>query len=142
VPRDKRDHARKDRRNARHRHRQAPDRRLGRAPGSGRGQAEGQRAARDPGASRHPCVSGFGSLIATWTPMYGHAAIDCKRWRVAMQRISYVSPETVADPKMREEFERCRREGTPRPESQAIRAHVPATFWSFANTWRDVFHGG
>ena len=27
--------------------------------------------------------------------MYGHAAIDCKRWRVAMQRISYVSPETV-----------------------------------------------
>ena len=74
--------------------------------------------------------------------MYGHPAIDCKRWRVAKQRISYVSPETVADPKMREEFERCRREGTPRPESQAIRAHVPATFWSFANTWRDVFHGG
>src|SRR5262245_29713376 len=32
--------------------------------------------------------------------------------------------------------------GTPRPESQAIRAHVPATFWSFANTWRDVFKNG
>ena len=40
------------------------------------------------------------------------------------------------------EFERCAREGTPRPESQAIRAHVPATFWSFANTWRDVFKNG
>ena len=58
------------------------------------------------------------------------------------QRISYVDPETVSDARMREEFERCRREGTPRPESQAIRAHVPAAFWSFANTWRDVFHGG
>ena len=40
------------------------------------------------------------------------------------------------------ELERCRTEGTPRPESQAIRAHVPATFWSMANTWRDVFHTG
>ena len=58
------------------------------------------------------------------------------------QRISYVNPESVTDPKMREEFERCRRQGTPRPESQAIRAHVPAAFWSFADTWREVFHNG
>ena len=43
---------------------------------------------------------------------------------------------------MTAEFERCAREGTPRPESQAIRAHVPAAFWSFANTWRDVFKNG
>lgn len=61
---------------------------------------------------------------------------------MAKQRISYVDPNTVADSTMRAEFERCRREGTPRPESQAIRAHVPAVFWSFANTWRDVFHNG
>jgi alkylhydroperoxidase family enzyme len=40
------------------------------------------------------------------------------------------------------ELERCRTYGTPRPESQAIRAHVPAVFWSFANSWRDVFHTG
>jgi alkylhydroperoxidase family enzyme len=40
------------------------------------------------------------------------------------------------------ELDRCRREGTPRPESQAIRAHVPACFWSFADTWRTVFHSG
>jgi alkylhydroperoxidase family enzyme len=56
-------------------------------------------------------------------------------------RISYVSPDTV-DSAMRAEFERCAREGTPRPESQAVRAHVPATFWSFANTWNDVFRNG
>ena len=58
------------------------------------------------------------------------------------QRISYVDPATVTDDAMSAEFDRCRRIGTPRPESQAIRAHVPAAFWSFANTWNDVFHEG
>ena len=57
-------------------------------------------------------------------------------------RISYVDPSTIHDPAMLAEFERCAREGTPRPESQAVRAHVPAVFWSFANSWRDVFHQG
>jgi alkylhydroperoxidase family enzyme len=57
-------------------------------------------------------------------------------------RISYIDPSTIKDQAMLDELDRCRREGTPRPESQAIRAHVPATFWSFANTWRDVFHSG
>ncbi len=61
---------------------------------------------------------------------------------MARQRIRYVDPATVADPAMLAELDRCRREGTPRPESQAIRAQVPAVFWSFANSWRDVFHRG
>jgi len=41
-------------------------------------------------------------------------------------RISYVDPATIRDPDMLAELDRCRREGTPRPESQAVRAHVPA----------------
>src|SRR6188768_1246191 len=57
-------------------------------------------------------------------------------------RISYVEPATIADADMLAELDRCRREGTPRPESQAVRAHVPAVFWSFANSWRDVFKNG
>jgi hypothetical protein len=57
-------------------------------------------------------------------------------------RISYVDPAKVEDAAMRAEFDRCAREGTPRPESQAVRAHVPAVFWSFANSWRDVFKNG
>jgi alkylhydroperoxidase family enzyme len=57
-------------------------------------------------------------------------------------RISYVDPAAIKDPAMLAELDRCRREGTPRPESQAVRAHVPAVFWSFANSWRDVFHTG
>jgi len=61
---------------------------------------------------------------------------------MARQRISYADPESLPDPRMREELERCAREGTPRPESSSVRAHVPAVFWSFANSWRDVFING
>ena len=57
-------------------------------------------------------------------------------------RISDVDPATIKDPAMLAELDRCRREGTPRPESQAVRAHVPAVFWAFAHSWRDVFHTG
>jgi alkylhydroperoxidase family enzyme len=39
-------------------------------------------------------------------------------------------------------MERCAREGTPRPESSAVRAHVPAAFWFFANAWEDLFRNG
>jgi alkylhydroperoxidase family enzyme len=57
------------------------------------------------------------------------------------QRISYFPLEKMDD-EMRKEMERCQREGTPRPESSAVRAHVPAAFWSFANSWRDIFKNG
>ncbi len=57
------------------------------------------------------------------------------------QRISYVPPE-VMDAPMRAELERCQREGTPRPESSAVRAHVPACFWAFANSWQAIFRDG
>ena len=61
---------------------------------------------------------------------------------MAQQRISYVDPATITDAQMLAELDRCRRVGTPRPESQAIRAHVPAAFWSFAQAWDGVFHNG
>ena len=57
------------------------------------------------------------------------------------QRISYVALESM-DADMRKEMERCQREGTPRPESSAVRAHVKACFWFFANSWRDLFKHG
>jgi alkylhydroperoxidase family enzyme len=57
------------------------------------------------------------------------------------QRISYVQPEDM-DARMRQEMERCQREGTPRPESSAVRAHVPACFWAFATSWQAVFREG
>ena len=57
------------------------------------------------------------------------------------QRISYVPLEHMTED-MRLEMERCAREGTPRPESSAVRAHVPAAFWFFANGWNDLFRNG
>ncbi|MFZ5852413.1 MAG: carboxymuconolactone decarboxylase family protein [Actinomycetota bacterium] len=56
-------------------------------------------------------------------------------------RISYV-PLAAMDDRMRAEMERCAREGTPRPESSAVRAHVPAAFWAFADSWRQLFREG
>ena len=60
---------------------------------------------------------------------------------MSKQRISYVNLSQM-DPDMQKEMDRCRREGTPRPESSAVRAHVPAAFWAFANSWRDLFKNG
>src|SRR3954470_19934007 len=60
---------------------------------------------------------------------------------MAKQRISYI-PLDKMDAEMQKEMDRCRREGTPRPESSAVRAHVKACFWFFANSWRDIFRNG
>ena len=57
------------------------------------------------------------------------------------QRISYLPLEAM-DEQMQAEMERCRREGTPRPESSAVRAHVPAAFWAFARSWEAIFRNG
>src|SRR3974390_3548018 len=57
------------------------------------------------------------------------------------QRISYLPLEAMDD-EMRAEMERCMREGTPRPESSAVRAHVPACFWAFAQSWEAIFRNG
>jgi alkylhydroperoxidase family enzyme len=57
------------------------------------------------------------------------------------QRISYLPLEAM-DAQMQQEMLRCQREGTPRPESSAVRAHVPACFWAFARSWQDIFRGG
>src|SRR6188768_3695464 len=55
--------------------------------------------------------------------------------------ISYVPLEQM-DERMQEEMHRCAREGTPRPESSAVRAHAPNAFWAFADSWKAVFHEG
>jgi hypothetical protein len=60
---------------------------------------------------------------------------------MAKPRISYVSLDRM-DARMQAEMDRCRREGTPRPESSAVRAHVPACFWFFAESWHNIFRTG
>ena len=39
-------------------------------------------------------------------------------------------------------MEQCAREGTPRPESSAVRAHSPGAFWAFADAWDKLFRHG
>jgi AhpD family alkylhydroperoxidase len=59
-----------------------------------------------------------------------------------MARISYVDPGTVTDPGLAAILEESRVHGTPRLESQAIRAHVPAVLRTFAESWQQVFRDG
>jgi alkylhydroperoxidase family enzyme len=57
------------------------------------------------------------------------------------QRIGYV-PLDAMDERMQEEMYRCAKEGTPRPESSAVRANAPNAFWAFADSWKALFHEG
>jgi len=56
-------------------------------------------------------------------------------------RISYVPVESM-DERMQDEMHRCAREGAPRPESSAVRAHAPNAFWAFADSWQAIFRTG
>lgn len=58
-----------------------------------------------------------------------------------MPRISYV-PLDAMSADMRAEMERSAREGTPRPESSAVRAHCPDVFTSFTAYWDATFRQG
>ena len=59
-----------------------------------------------------------------------------------MPRISYVDPEAVEDPEIRGYLEYARQHGTPRPESQAIRAHCPNVIRAFSQAWDLTFRNG
>jgi alkylhydroperoxidase family enzyme len=60
---------------------------------------------------------------------------------MSTRRISYVPLEQM-DERMRQEMARCAAEGTPRPESSAVRAHAPNAFWAFADSWKAIFVEG
>ena len=59
-----------------------------------------------------------------------------------MARISYVRPEDLRDPELVEYMEHAQRFGTPRPETQAIRFHVPAVAKAFMRPWKSIFRDG
>jgi alkylhydroperoxidase family enzyme len=57
-------------------------------------------------------------------------------------RISYVDPSSVTEPDLHAYMEESRLHGTPRLESQSIRAHVPAVLRTFSETWQSTFRDG
>lgn len=59
-----------------------------------------------------------------------------------MPRIPYPQLQSIDDPEIHAILDRARRVGTPRPESQAIRARVPAVLKSFTTAWMDTFVEG
>src|SRR5204862_2549860 len=70
------------------------------------------------------------------------AEAERSRERVRMPRISYYPVERIEDPELRAILDHAARHGTPRPESQAIRAHVPATLRDFWMQWEATFRQG
>ena len=59
-----------------------------------------------------------------------------------MPRIPYPDEETLQAPGIVEHLETARTRGAPRPESQAVRAHVPAILDTFSATWDASFYQG
>jgi hypothetical protein len=57
-------------------------------------------------------------------------------------RISYVDPASLTDPELVGYLEHARRFGTPRPETQSIRNHVPAVAKAFSRGWERIFRNG
>ena len=57
------------------------------------------------------------------------------------QRISYF-PLSEMDYQMMAVMNRCAVEGTPRPESSAVRAHSQVAFWAFDQAWDQIFRNG
>jgi hypothetical protein len=57
-------------------------------------------------------------------------------------RISYVDPASLTDPELVGYLEHSRRYGTPRPETQSIRSHVPAVARGFSRGWERIFRNG
>jgi hypothetical protein len=57
-------------------------------------------------------------------------------------RISYVDPASLTDAELVGYLEDARRFGTPRPETQAIRSHVPAVAKAFSRGWERIFRNG
>ena len=59
-----------------------------------------------------------------------------------MPHIPYVDPEKIIDAEIRGYLDMARREGTPRPESQAIRANNPNVIRAFSQAWELTFRNG
>ena len=59
-----------------------------------------------------------------------------------MARISYIDPASIVDPELAADMEHSRQHGTPRPETQAIRFHVPPVAKAFMRPWKSIFRVG
>ena len=59
-----------------------------------------------------------------------------------MPRIPYADLSRITNPEILGYLEDARLRGTPRPESQAIRANVPDVIRAFSQAWELTFRNG
>ena len=59
-----------------------------------------------------------------------------------MPHIPYADPASITDPEILGYLELARKEGTPRPESQAIRANNPSVIRAFSQAWELTYRLG
>jgi alkylhydroperoxidase family enzyme len=59
-----------------------------------------------------------------------------------MGRISYVNPNEIEEPDLRDALRQAMLRSTPRPEIQAVRAHQPEVLRAFLYSWERLFKGG
>ena len=59
-----------------------------------------------------------------------------------MPHIPYANYSSITDPEIISYLDRARQEGTPRPESQAIRANNPSVIRAFSHAWDLTFRRG
>ena len=59
-----------------------------------------------------------------------------------MARLPYVDPASLTDPELVRYLDDAQRFGTPRPETQSIRSHVPAVAKAFSRAWDRIFREG
>jgi hypothetical protein len=57
-------------------------------------------------------------------------------------RIGYFPVEDLVDPELRSAVRDAARHGSPRPESQAVRAHAPEVLRAFTRAWNRTFRHG
>lgn len=57
-------------------------------------------------------------------------------------RITYFAVEDLVDPELRCALRNAARSGTPLPESQAVRAHVPEVLRAYSRAWERVYRHG
>lgn len=56
-----------------------------------------------------------------------------------MAEISYVAPDEIEDPELRQALEAAIKKGRPGPENQSIRAHAPDVMRAFTVTRKLLF---
>lgn len=59
-----------------------------------------------------------------------------------MPRITYFAVEDLVDPELRSALRHAARSGTPAPESQAIRAHVPEVLRAYTRAFERTYRNG